>query len=58
MKDRVTIEDIVQKTGISKSTVSRVLTGKGYVSDEVRNTVKKISVIVIFWERNIQTMQN
>ena len=41
MKDRVTIEDIVQRTGISKSTVSRVLTGKGYVSDEVRNTVKK-----------------
>ena len=41
MKERVTIEDIVQKTGISKSTVSRVLTGKGYVSDEVRNKVKK-----------------
>ena len=39
MKERVTIEDIVQKTGISKSTVSRVLTGKGYASDEVRNTV-------------------
>ena len=44
MKDRVTIEDIVQKTGISKSTVSRVLTGKGYVSDEVRNTVKKTAL--------------
>ena len=44
MKDRVTIEDIVQKTGISKSTVSRVLTGKGYVSDEVRNTVKKAAL--------------
>lgn len=44
MKDRVTIEDIVQRTGISKSTVSRVLTGKGYVSDEVRNTVKNAAL--------------
>ncbi len=37
--NKVTIQDITKKTGISKSTVSRVLTGKGYVSQSVRDIV-------------------
>lgn len=39
MKKRITIQDIVQKTGISKSTVSRVLTGKGYVANETKEII-------------------
>lgn len=36
MKKRLTLQDIADMTGTSKSTVSRVLTGKGYVSEPVR----------------------
>lgn len=38
---RLTLQDIAQLTNTSKSTVSRVLTGKGYVAPEVRDAVLK-----------------
>ena len=38
---RLTLQDIAQLTDTSKSTVSRVLTGKGYVAPEVRDAVLK-----------------
>lgn len=41
MKKRTTITDIANACGISKSSVSRVLTKKGYVSSEIANEVLK-----------------
>ena len=37
---KVTIKDISKKTGISCSTISRVLTGNGYVKEETRDIVE------------------
>ncbi len=37
-----TIKDIAEITGYSKSTISRVLTGKGYVKDSVKNEIQKV----------------
>lgn len=39
MKKRLTLEDIAKLTDTSKSTVSRVITGKGYVAEEVRDAI-------------------
>ena len=38
----ITIKDIAGLAGVSKSTVSRVLTGTGYVNDETREKIEKI----------------
>lgn len=38
----ITITDIAALAGVSKSTVSRVLTGAGYVNDETREKIEKI----------------
>lgn len=38
----MTITDIAEKAGVSKTTVSRVLNGIGYVSDETRRKVEKV----------------
>lgn len=42
MEKRLTLKDIADMTGTSKSTVSRVLTGKGYVAPEVRDAVMRV----------------
>ena len=42
MDKRLTLEKIAELTGTSKSTVSRVLTGKGYVAPEVRKAVLQV----------------
>lgn len=34
-----TIYDLAKKTGISKSTISRVVSGNGYVSEEKRKII-------------------
>lgn len=39
MKKRLTLQDIAELTGTSKSTVSRVLTGKGYVAPAIRERI-------------------
>ncbi len=39
MTDRITIDDIARDLGISKTTVSRAISGKGRVSDETKNRV-------------------
>jgi len=36
-----TIRDIASRAGVSKSTVSRVITGKGFASQEAREKVLK-----------------
>ena len=36
-----TITDVSKKAGVSRSTVSRLIAGKGYVSDEARKAVEK-----------------
>ena len=36
-----TLKQIAEETGLSVSTVSRVTTGKGYVSDEARRLVEE-----------------
>lgn len=38
---KVTIKDIAEKTGLSPSTISRVLTGNSYVNQETRKLVEK-----------------
>lgn len=38
---RKTIYDVAAEAGVSISTVSRVINGKGYVSDEMRRKVEK-----------------
>ena len=35
-----TITDVSKKAGVSRSTVSRLIAGKGYVSDEARKAVE------------------
>ena len=40
MTDRVTLFDIAQAAGVSTATVSRVITGRGPVSDEMRRRVE------------------
>lgn len=42
MKKRLTLQDIAKLTGTSKSTVSRVMTGKGYVDEAVREMILKV----------------
>jgi len=39
MKKRVTIKDISDATGVSKSTISRVITNKGYVDEKTKSIV-------------------
>ncbi|MBE8207791.1 LacI family DNA-binding transcriptional regulator, partial [Leptospira borgpetersenii serovar Ballum] len=34
-----TMQEVAKKAGVSKATVSRVLSGKGYVSEETRKQV-------------------
>jgi LacI family gluconate utilization system Gnt-I transcriptional repressor len=36
---RPTMDDVAEKAGVSQMTVSRVMNGKGYISQEVRNRV-------------------
>lgn len=43
MKRRVTINEIAQKSQTSKTTVSRVLTGKGYVSKTVAKRIQDVA---------------
>ena len=38
----ITIKDIAKIAGVSTSTVSLVITGKGYVSDNTREKVQKV----------------
>lgn len=42
MDKKVTIADIARLAGTSKTTVSRVINGNGYVSEETRNNILKI----------------
>ncbi len=39
---KITIKDIARMAGVSISTVSLILSGKGYVSDATRNKVEQI----------------
>lgn len=41
MKKRVTIQDIAHASGVSKSTISRVVSNNGYVDDKTRALVMK-----------------
>ena len=41
MDKKVTIADIARLAGTSKTTVSRVINGNGYVSEETRNNILK-----------------
>lgn len=43
MKPNVKMEDIARETGLSKMTVSRVLSNKGYVSEETRTLVLSVA---------------
>ena len=43
MKRRVTISEIAEKSNTSKTTVSRVLTGKGYVSKSVATRIQAVA---------------
>lgn len=43
MKKRITVEEIAKLSNASKTTVSRVLTGKGYVAKEKADVIKKIA---------------
>lgn len=38
---RATIKDVAEAAGVSRSTVSRALTGNGYVSAEIRSKIQK-----------------
>ena len=38
-KEKITIDDIAKELGCSKSTVSRALSGKGRIGDEMRKKV-------------------
>lgn len=38
----ITIQDIAREAGVGKSTVSRVITGKGYVSEEKAHLVREV----------------
>lgn len=42
--ERVTVEDIAKKVGVTKGLVSRALTGKYNVSDEMRATITRTAV--------------
>src|SRR5205085_865717 len=42
MADRVTIREIADRAGVSSATVSRVMNGRGDVSDETRELVSRI----------------
>ena len=42
MADRVTIREVADRAGVSIATVSRVLNGRGDVSDETRELVSRI----------------
>ena len=39
MEDKITIDDIARELGVSKTTVSRAVSGKGRISDETRTRV-------------------
>jgi LacI family transcriptional regulator len=39
---RMTIHDIAKEAGVGKSTVSRVINGTGYVSDETRRKIEEV----------------
>ncbi|AQP50018.1 hypothetical protein BW733_03360 [Tessaracoccus flavescens] len=39
-RQRVTIKDVAEAAGVSRSTASRALTGRGYVAEEVRQRVQ------------------
>ncbi len=41
MGKKVTIQDIAEATGISKSTISRVISNRGYVSEEAKEIILK-----------------
>lgn len=41
MKKRVTIKDIAEATGVSRSTISRVITNNGYVDEKTRSIVMR-----------------
>lgn len=43
MKKRITVEEIAKLTNASKTTVSRVLTGKGYVAKDKSELIKKVA---------------
>lgn len=57
---RKTIYDVAAEAGVSISTVSRVINGKGYVSDEMRQKVEKACVNYrpIASAREIQTQKS
>ena len=38
----VTREEVAQRAGVSTMTVTRVVTGRGYVSDATRRKVRKV----------------
>lgn len=46
---KVTISDISEKTGLSASTISRVLSGKGYAKQETRNIVEAAAKELGYW---------
>lgn len=56
-----TIIDVAKKAGVSKSTVSRVLSGKGYVSQaatqKVQAAVRELNYVPNFLARNFRKSQ-
>ena len=51
-KKRVTIAELAQELGYSKSTISRALSGKGRLSSETRENISP-TVIFASWEEMI-----
>ncbi len=43
MKNNVTIKDIAKESGVSTATVSRVLSNRGYASDEIKENVLAVA---------------
>ncbi len=42
MQSKMTIEDIAEKAGVGKATVSRVLNHTGYVSEKTRKKIERV----------------
>ena len=51
----MTIEELAQKLGVSKSTVSRALSGKGRISEETRLKIQACARQAGMWPKQQET---